>query len=184
MKKLILVMGDLATGKSTFSDLIGQKFGVPVFHKDTIKEVLSETFPFEDRSDNLKLSKSTMDIMKHVFTAFAQTGTDLILESNYHENQLKETFKLADSLGYSYMSVILQGDIDILYERYMNRMKNENRHPVHLSTNFDIKENFARYVNDTRLSKIDGNVLKLDANTFGYQNDTKTFDIIEKFLRR
>lgn len=66
----------------------------------------------------------------------------------------------------------------------MNRMKNENRHPVHLSTNFDIKENFVQNVKNTRLPKIDGDVLRVNANSFDYQNDTKIFDLIEKFARK
>ena len=72
MKKLIIITGDLATGKSTFADILGQKYQIPAFHKDAVKEVLSETFPFKDRSENLKLSKATMDIMKHTFIASAQ----------------------------------------------------------------------------------------------------------------
>lgn len=182
MKKLILVAGDLATGKSTFADILGQKFGIPVFHKDTVKEVLSETFSYKDRAENLKLSKATIDIMKHAFLASAQAGTDLILEANYHDGQLKEMFCLAEEFGYSSLTVILEGNIEILYKRYLNRIKNENRHPVHLSTNFEIKENFERYVRDTRLKKIDGNVLKLSADTFAYQTDTKTLNLIKKFI--
>lgn len=182
MNKLILVTGDLATGKSTYADILGQKFGIPVFHKDTVKEVLSETFSYKDRAENLKLSKATMDIMKHIFITSARAGTDLILEANYHDGQLKEMFCLAEEFGYSSLTVILEGNIDILYKRYLNRIKNENRHPVHLSTNFEIKENFERYVLDTRLKKVDGNVLKLSADAFDYQTDPKALAAINEFL--
>ena len=183
MKKLIIITGDLATGKSTFADILGQKYQIPVFHKDAVKEVLSETFPFKDRAENLKLSKATIDIMKHTFIASAQAGTNVILEANYHEEQIEEVFELAEKYGYSCLTIMLEGNIDILYERYLNRMKNENRHPVHLSTNFEIKENFVQYVTKTRLSEISGSVLKLNADTFDYQTDTKTFNLIEEFLR-
>lgn len=183
MKKLIIITGDLATGKSTFADVLGPKYKMPAYHKDTIKEVLSETFPFKDRLDNLKLSKATMDIMKHIFLVSAQADTSIILEANYHDGQIKELFALAVKYGYLCLTIVLEGNIDILYERYLNRIKNENRHPVHLSTNFEIKENFVQYVADTRLSKIGGSVLKLNADTFDYQSDAKTFDFIEEFLR-
>ena len=182
MKKLVLITGDLASGKSTFGDIAGKKFGVPVFHKDTVKEVLSVTFPFTGRSENLKLSKATMDVLKYIFLSSAKCGNDLILEANYHAEQLNEMFCLAEKEGYSHLVIVLQGDIDILYNRYINRIKNENRHPVHLSTNFDIKENFENYVKNTRLPNINGYVLKLNADTFEYQTDKKTFQIIEKFI--
>ena len=183
MKKLIIITGDLATGKSTFADILGQKYKMPAYCKDTIKEVLSATFPFKDRSDNLKLSKATMDIMKHIFIVSAQADTNIILEANYHDGQIKEVFALAEKYGYSYLTIVLEGNIDILYKRYINRIKNENRHPVHLSTNFDIKENFVQYIPGARLSEIGGNVLKLNADTFDYQKDSKTFNLIEEFLK-
>lgn len=183
VKKLIIITGDLATGKSTFADILGQKYKMPACHKDTIKEVLSETFPFTDRSDNLKLSKAAMDIMNHMLIASAQAGINIILEANYHEEQIKEVFELAGKYGYSYLTIVLEGNIDILHQRYLNRIQNEKRHPVHLSTNFEIKENFVQYVANTRLSKIDGKVLKLNADTFDYQADTMTYNLIEEFLR-
>ncbi len=183
MKKLIIITGDLATGKSTFADVLGQKYKIPAYHKDSIKEVLSETFPFKDRTDNLKLSKATIDIMKHMFLSSAKVGTNVILEANYHEEQLKELFDLAGKYNYSCLTIVLEGKIDILYKRYLNRIQNENRHPVHLSTNFEIKENFEQYVINTHLSKIDGSVLKLNADTFDYQTDIENFNLIDEFLR-
>lgn len=163
MKKLIIITGDLATGKSTFADILGQKYKMTACHKDVIKETLSEPFPFKDRSDNLKLSKASMDIMKHTFISSAKAGTNIILEANYHEEQLKEVLEAARKYGYSCLTIVLEGDTNILHNRYLNRMRNENRHPVHLSTNFEIKENFVQYVTNKRLPKIDGSIIKLNA---------------------
>ncbi len=183
MKKVIIIAGDLASGKSTFADILGQKYKIPTFCKDTIKEVLSETFPFKDRPENLKLSKATIDIMNHIFISSAKVETNIILEANYHNEQIKELQELAKKYGYSCLTIVLEGNINILYERYLNRMRNENRHLVHLSTNFEVKENFERYVIKSRLSKISGSFLKLNADTFDYQTDIKIFELIDKFLR-
>ena len=43
MKKLLLITGDLATGKSTFSDILSKRYDTVAFTKDTIKEVLGDT---------------------------------------------------------------------------------------------------------------------------------------------
>ena len=46
MKKLLLITGDLATGKSTFADILSKRYDTNVFYKDTIKEVLGDTIGF------------------------------------------------------------------------------------------------------------------------------------------
>jgi len=43
MSKLLLIMGDLATGKSTFANILSKRYSTSMFGKDTIKEVLGDT---------------------------------------------------------------------------------------------------------------------------------------------
>lgn len=43
-KKLLLVTGDIATGKSTFANILSQRYDTNVFFKDSIKEVFSAAF--------------------------------------------------------------------------------------------------------------------------------------------
>ena len=78
MKKLLLITGDLATGKSTFSNILSQRYKVNVFFKDSIKEVLGDTIGFTDRAENKKLSEASMRLMLFIFSEFAKLGKDLI----------------------------------------------------------------------------------------------------------
>ena len=48
MKKLLLITGDLATGKSTFARLLSVRYGIPMFFKDSIKEVLGDVISVRD----------------------------------------------------------------------------------------------------------------------------------------
>ena len=43
MKKLLLITGDIATGKSTFANILSKRYHTNMFFKDSIKEV----FPIE-----------------------------------------------------------------------------------------------------------------------------------------
>ena len=52
MSKLLLIMGDLATGKSTFANMLSQRYSVSMFGKDTIKEVLGDS-PWQTLPYNL-----------------------------------------------------------------------------------------------------------------------------------
>ena len=93
MKKLILVCGDLACGKSTFCGQLSRRFDIPVFYKDTIKEVLGDTIGFANREENLKLSVATFGLLRHIFLQSADLGHDLILESNFRQHELEEMYE-------------------------------------------------------------------------------------------
>ena len=67
MKKLLLIMGDLATGKSTFANLLSQRYDTVLFCKDTIKENLADTFGYSNRAENLKLSRGTAELFYLIF---------------------------------------------------------------------------------------------------------------------
>ena len=51
MSKLILFGGDLASGKSTYSNIIGEKFNITVINKDRLKEILGDIFIAENREE-------------------------------------------------------------------------------------------------------------------------------------
>ena len=51
MKKLILITGDLATGKSTLAKKLSQNLKILSFTKDVLKEVLSDVIGFSNRQE-------------------------------------------------------------------------------------------------------------------------------------
>ena len=101
MKRLLLITGDIAAGKTTFSNQLAQRYSVAVFQKDTIKEILGDNIGFRDREENRKLSNAAVQLMAHLFWQIAQTGSDLILEANFHGSELEQLHELANSLAAS-----------------------------------------------------------------------------------
>lgn len=184
MSKLLLIMGDLATGKSTFANILAKRCDVSIFGKDTIKEVLGDTIGFNNREENLKLSKATMELMMFMFAEFAKLNKPLILESNFHTGELERLHEMAEKCGYEVLTIVLRGDVDILHQRYLNRMKNENRHPVHLSTTLDVYEDFKGYLERTRKEEIVGNRIEINADDFSYQTDENLIEKIDDFMKR
>lgn len=184
MKKLLLITGDLATGKSTFSDILSKRYDTVVFMKDTIKEVLGDTIGFANREENLKLSKATMELMIFAFAQFAKLNQDLILEANFHKADMERLHEIATAHNYEVMILDLRGDVNILHKRYLNRIYNGNRHPVHLSTTLDVFEDFKKYIETSRNEEITGNILEIDANGFSYQQDENLLAEIDRFMRR
>ena len=182
MKKLLLITGDLATGKSTFAGQLSQRYDTNVFYKDTIKEVLADTIGFRDREENLKLSRATGELMLFLFEGSAKLGKDLILESNFRPVELEKLHRTAREYGYAVLTVLLRGDAQILHERYLDRSRGGNRHPVHLSTTFEVFEDFREYLLRSRETAVPGNVLPVDANDFSYQQDGALLRSIDEFF--
>ena len=106
----------------------------------------------------------------------------MILESNFHTGELERLHKMAEERGYEVLTIVLRGDVDILHQRYLIRMKNENRHPVHLSTTLDVYEEFKGYLEHTRKEEIPGNWIEVRADDFSYQTDETLLTKIDTFF--
>ena len=79
--KAIIITGDLATGKSTFANIISKRFNVLFLTKDHIKEVLSDRIGFTNREENLKLSKASMHIMFYALENANNSNTNVTAKS-------------------------------------------------------------------------------------------------------
>lgn len=183
MKKLLLITGDIAAGKSTFSKILSERYQIAAFQKDTIKEILGDTIGFHDREENLKLSEATMGIFYHILKVTAVTANNLILEANFHEQELNRLHEIAEENHYEICTLVLRGEPEVLYQRYLNRMNHENRHPVHLSTTLDVKSDFIQCAKWIREEKITGTAIEVNATDFSYQSDKMLLDQIDRFMK-
>lgn len=179
MKKLLLITGDLACGKSTFGEILAARYNSAAFYKDKIKEILGDTIGFANREENVRLSIATMEIMTHIFKETAKTGGDLILEANFKEQEMERIHTIACEAGYDMLTVVLRADMDVIYKRFINRIENENRHPVHIS-GFDGYESLKHYIDLGREQKCFGRTFEIDANDFSYQEN---FGEIDRFMK-
>lgn len=183
MKKLLMVMGDLACGKSTFAGMLSKRYGTVLFCKDYIKENLADTFGYSNREENLRLSRGTAELFYLILSEFGKVGQDLILESNFRIGELEKLHEIAAGQGYQVLTLVLRGDIEVLHKRYLNRMHNENRPAVHLCEAFNTIEGFGAYLNSLRTPTVPGNSIWIDADDFSYQSDEEILTKIDTFMR-
>ncbi|MBD5130635.1 MAG: ATP-binding protein [Ruminococcaceae bacterium] len=183
MKKLLLITGDIAAGKSTFSKILSARYCAVVFQKDTIKEILGDNIGFRNREENKMLSNATIEIMCHAFSQIAITDSNVILEANFHEAELEKIHNIAHENQYDVLTLVLRGNADVLYERYIRRMNEENRHPVHLTTTINEKEDFLKTAEWIRNEKIIGQTLEIEADDFSYQQNSAILKQIDFFMK-
>ncbi|MBQ3010958.1 MAG: AAA family ATPase [Oscillospiraceae bacterium] len=182
MKKLLLMTGDLACGKTTFGKILAKRYDTNLFYKDNIKEVLGDTIGYSNREENLKLSKAAVEVMTLIFSEFTVLGKNLILEANFRTHELEKLHKIASENGYEVLTLVFRADTRLLHQRYLNRIANENRHPVHVIAVLDDYIDFAEYIGKARSEFVPGETMTVYADDFAYQTDTKLLEKLDAFM--
>ena len=105
---------------------------------------------------------------------------NIILEANFHQNEIIDLESLIDEYDYDSLFLVLFGNTDTLFERFSNRAS-ENRHKCHLSGPTTL-ESFKKYIDINNAIKYKKNHILIDANDFSYQSDPSLKDIINHFM--
>lgn len=149
MNNLILITGDLAAGKSTLARSLSEELKIPCLIKDNMKEIACDAIGYETREENRALSISAVNSMIYVFNQTALVGGDLILEANFRNDEISAIKEIADEHGYNVVLIVLMGDINLLYQRFLDRLP--DRHIAHRSLHLDFSlDRFAGYIQEIR----------------------------------
>jgi len=150
MSRIIVIAGDLASGKSTLAKNLSSHFKIPYFTKEGVKELLSEELQYQDRVENKKLSNAAIDVLLHILERVTEVSGSAVLEANFHKSELEKIKRECELHHSEVILLYLTGDIDVLYERFMYREYYQNRHPVHLTHPLQDIDEFENYVNKWR----------------------------------
>jgi len=149
MNKIIIIAGDLASGKSTLADHLKERFHFLCLKKDVYKELICNEIGFANRQENLKISHLTMNLLFLTVKQAMEEGINIIFEANFHAHELAQVASLINQFHYQSFFINLTGDMKILYQRFLNRVP--SRHPAHLSGHLqDSFLNFKRYIEQSR----------------------------------
>ena len=149
MKKLIIITGDLAAGKSTLASALSADLKIPYLTKDSLKEIACDVIGYSNREENRLLSITATNDMIYFFKQCAAVDNDLILEANFRHNELLELEEIVCEYDYQVTLIVLTGDIPLLYQRFLDRLT--NRHIAHRSNHLEESiDKFANYINVIR----------------------------------
>ena len=181
-RKIILVSGYCATGKSTFSRELSEKLKIPCFIKDTIKETLGENFGPENNLVFKKGSTTTFYLMLYIAERFLQVGKICILEGNFKLHEIEKISELLQKYDSKCLTFSFKGDFDILFNRYVERQISEKRHWVH-QTAGENAENFRNGHQKSGMGEASiGETISIDATSFKNIDYEHLFSVAKKFI--
>lgn len=180
--KMIIVGGYCAAGKSTFSRKLANRYGIPCFNKDTIKEVIGEGFGIENKDVHQKNSGVTFSLMLHIAEQFLQTGNVCILESNFKKPESEQLKRLLEKYDCECLTFLFKGDLCTLYDRYAERDRSKARHWVHTTAGED-RDAFIDGHLQSGLGDIQiGQTVIVDATDFDRVDFEELYSLAERFL--
>ena len=179
-KKLILIAGHSAAGKSTFARRLSQFLVIPCFSKDTVKEAMADGFGSDSELLQTKGSAAAIGLMLHIAECFLQNGKICILESNFFPPQNERIEKLLVKYEAACLTFLFDGDMEVLYERYNKR--EAERHWVHKF----IGQSKDRFINGATKAGVGdfsvGETIKIDVTDFNKIDYDKLFTLASQFV--
>ena len=88
MNKLILVNGDIATGKSHFALVLSERFNLPLFTKDEFKEHLADQSPCSTYEESHRLSIEAMDMLVEDVSHAMMHVPTMDAQGDYNESRI------------------------------------------------------------------------------------------------
>lgn len=132
MSVCILIAGLPATGKSTFTRLLMDELGVPCISKDAIKESLFDSLGFQSRAEKVKLGEAAYRILLDQAETMLKRGMNVALENNFEDTSRAPLVEMLERAGAKPISVMLDGDIAAIHERFLHRDQSPERHRGHV----------------------------------------------------
>ena len=185
-KKIIIIEGYLASGKSTFALQLSKSINVPYFVKDTFKTAICNSISIADRKESSLFSVVTFDAMMYVAERFFETGSPIIIEGNFVPAGVKKVDEagvikeLIDKYGYTPLTFQFIGDTQILYRRFMDREKTVERgqaNKIGFDVSYDIFDGWCHNFDNFNVG---GEIIQVDTTDFSEVN----FDNYIMFARQ
>lgn len=168
MKRIIIVGGDLAAGKTTFALKLATDLKIVVLNKDTLKEILGDNIGFKNREENLRLSITTFELFKYLATELMKKEINFILESNFREHELRYLEAITKEYNYQAISFVFHGEIPTLHQRFMARIASATRNKVHQAVDLSDLAAFTNLITTSREVNYFGNIYQVDATNFNF----------------
>ncbi len=183
MKKVILLAGPPATGKTYMSDIIKAKYPTAMYiAQDEIIELLYDKVGFSSEQEKFELIDYGRNIFYNIVYK-SLTKNDIVMldypfsyKQNDFLNKLKMEFKA------SFLTIRLVGDLDVLYDRRITRDLTPARNKGHVLDCYHGHESYTKITYPLSREQYKANCIKGKYNQFEYgqllEVDVTNYDTI------
>ena len=187
-KKIIVVEGYLASGKSTFARQLSKVTNVPYLMKDTFKIALCQNISVEDRAESSRFSVVTFDAMMYVMERLLETDYPLIIEGNFvpcgvkkiDESNIIKT--LIDKYSYKSLTYKFFGNTQVLHQRFIEREKTPERGQVNTVGFVPSYSEFDIWCHNLDDFNIGGKIVRIDTTDFNKVNFNIFLEMASTFI--
>jgi predicted kinase len=166
---LVIVSGPPASGKTTIAAKLAAELKLPLFPKDSFKELLADKLQVTGLKWSKTLGGASFEILFLVAQAELQAGKSVVIEGNFSAVESSERFRqiLSDTKAKA-VQVNIHADGDLLVQRYEDREEKGDRHPIHVDRPRSEAEAFRSGLLRGELDPLDldGEVIRVDTTDF------------------
>lgn len=153
---LILLAGSPATGKSHLVTLLGQLLPqMTVLTPDDLKETLADKYGFDNLEAKAKLEIKVWDYYYQLLDLYMAMGKKVIVsEYPFSDKQRFDLNYYATSHNYQIITICLDADFEVLWQRRQARDRQSTRHLSHIVSAYHYGDQMAdRQQADNHISR-------------------------------
>lgn len=140
-KTLIIVTGGPGTGKSYAAKQLKEEIeDLDILSYDSVKEKEWDRFGFDNAAQKKRLNQFCLEEFYLTLQKMMWEGRTILIEYPFNHRHKDALAALIDQYQYQAITVYLYGDWPVIYKRGLNRDKQDNRHPGHLTNTYHIEQ--------------------------------------------
>lgn len=135
---MVLVNGLPGAGKTTLARGLSRRMSLPLISKDVVKEAYSDVFGIAPKEGHARTEWSNAHgaaASETMWALAADSPGGAILESWWPRDRMRYVEAGLRRAGIAHpMTVLCEVPADVARERYVRRVRDGERHPIHLDT--------------------------------------------------
>lgn len=171
-KKIIVIEGYLASGKSTFAQRLSKAINIPYIIKDTFKIAICESAPIISSEESSRFSAVTFDAMMYITERLLETGNPIIIEGNFVPGGVKKVNEagmirtLIDKYACQPLTYKFVGDTQVLHKRFIERDVLPERGQANRMFGELRYNDFDRFCHNLDDFNVGGRIINIDTTDF------------------